>query len=128
MPTVDTYRIFFTCQMKHVVLVLLLAYAADGHGGCLKASMKELTGLPFIDVHDCDTSYSLGFAVGRLTSSMITARLASSKGVQECIKFAERAPQTFLNMQKLHTAKFLNYMVELQGLADGAQVPYDQVS
>jgi hypothetical protein len=55
---------------------------------------------------------------------------AASKGLQECVAFAatpdgQRAVSAML---QLHTAHYPEYIQELRGLADGAGVPFEQVS
>ncbi|GIL88135.1 hypothetical protein Vretifemale_16148 [Volvox reticuliferus] len=85
--------------------------------------------IPLLYIDDCTSNYELGLLVGATFSSTIKGRMRDSLAFQKVQAYCSTnwGRQLLAALKDCHRIAFPAYFSELQGLAAGSGVPFDQV-
>ena len=118
--------------MMHVSLIALLLATATAVTAAAAAAPYNCSRFPNVlpEIHVEGDHYDVGFAVGRTFRAAIARQLAASGSFQHTLLpfYATKAGRAYYDTYfKTANDTFPGYVAEIQGMADGAGMPFDHL-
>ncbi|EFJ40200.1 hypothetical protein VOLCADRAFT_100042, partial [Volvox carteri f. nagariensis] len=115
-------------ELLKLLSVICLAMFLQSAQACYKRLVYHGE-IPLLYIDDCTSNYELGLLVGETFSSTIKGRMRDSLAFQKVQAYCSTnwGRELLTALEDRHRIAFPAYFSELQGLAAGSGVPFDQI-